>query len=115
MKHIKIRGELTEDLLGVRIYVEEQAHLGSDFGIKGSSDFKTRSITLRSFSNRVDEDWVASGDDSFFYREDGRLYAMYLKGISSDRDTPDGRVLSAEEWVQLKEAVIEYNEHFAQE
>ena len=116
MKHLKLRGELTQELDSVLVSVVEQTHVGDDFGHSYTgggfskcefSIFTTsadRHVILTSYNRPISEQIP---QQEYVY-EDGKLLKLYLNGIS-ENDRLTGAKVSLKNWTAIKEAVTAYN------
>lgn len=114
MKHIKIRGELLPpDNDRVRVTIVEQTHFGKNFG-DPTLNYGGRMLIGNSFVHGKVRlfAWNCGG----FFTLDRAMGATLSVGFSEYRDkTSPSFLVSPEQWLGIKEAVIAYNEYYRSE
>jgi len=109
MKHIKIRGELVNEVKNkVKVTILAQSHVHDEFGQAWGHEGGTRMFEKVGYGLYAPRGWqpMVYEEKSFF---DGTLFLM-SEEVIKDASEAKSFTCTLEEYKHLKELVIEYNE-----
>jgi hypothetical protein len=109
MKHLKIRGELVNEVKNkVKVTILEQSHVQDEFGQSWGREGDTRMFEKGGYGLYAPKGWQPSvyKDGSFY----GGTLFLISEEVIKDASEAKSFTCTLEEYKHLKELVIEYNE-----